>query len=57
MIVVKAQLDLTPVEFIKGDNIVVINKDLDISNFEVIHINLYYDGFNICAVLSGYNYD
>lgn len=35
-------------------NCKVVNRDLDISDFTVVHITLFYDGINICAVVSGY---
>lgn len=35
-------------------NCKVVNGELDVSEFTVVQITLYYDGFNICAVVSGY---
>lgn len=34
--------------------IYLLNPDIDISNFTIIHILLFNDGFNICAIVSGY---
>lgn len=55
LIVIKADFKSSMIagEFISGD-VVVINNDLDISDYTVVHINIYYDGFNPCAVVSGY---
>lgn len=55
LIIVKTNFESSMIaeDFISGD-IVVINNDLDISDYTVVHINIYYDGFNLCAVVSGY---
>lgn len=55
LIVVKADFDdkTTAADFITGD-VVLINEEIDITNYNYIHINIYYDGFNPCAVVSGY---
>ena len=34
--------------------IYLLNKDIDISTFTILHIMLFNDGFNICAIVSGY---
>lgn len=39
--------------FIRG-NVKLLNKDLDITEFSVAHITLFYDGINMCCVVSGY---
>lgn len=35
--------------------IYLLNPDIDISEFTVIHILIYNDGFHICAIVAGYN--
>ncbi len=35
--------------------IYLLNPDIDISNFTIIHIMLFNDGFNICAIVAGYD--
>lgn len=38
-----------------GDNkVYLMNPDIDISSYTVIHLMLYYDGFNMCAIVTGY---
>lgn len=39
--------------FISG-NMKFLNKYLDITDFEVVHITVYWDGFQFCCVVSGY---
>lgn len=34
--------------------IYLLNKDLDISTYDIIHIMLFNDGFHICAIVAGY---
>jgi hypothetical protein len=43
--------------FTGADNtpmIYLLNKDIDISTFTILHVMLFNDGFNICAIVSGY---
>lgn len=37
--------------------IYLLNPDIDISDFTVIHLLLFYDGFNMCCTVSGYMED
>ena len=38
-----------------GDNkVYLMNPDIDISSYTVIHLMLYYDGFHMCAIVTGY---
>ena len=37
-----------------SNKIYLLNKDLNISTYTIIHIMLFNDGFNICAIVSGY---
>lgn len=37
-----------------SDKIYLMNPTIDISLFTMIHILLYYDGFNMCAIVAGY---
>ena len=34
--------------------IYLLNPDLDISSMTIIHIFIFYDGFNVCAIVAGY---
>ena len=34
----------------------LLNPDLDISSFNVIHIFIFYDGISMCAIVGGYNH-
>lgn len=38
-----------------SNKIYLMNPDIDISQYTVIHLMLYYDGFNMCAIVTGYN--
>lgn len=40
-----------------SNKIYLLNKDLDITTYSIIHIMLFHDGFNICAIVSGYEED
>ena len=37
--------------------IYLVNPDVDITNYTVIHILLFWDGFNLCATVAGYEED
>lgn len=37
-----------------SNKIYLMNPDIDISSYTVIHLMLYYDGFNMCAIVTGY---
>lgn len=37
-----------------ANKIYLMNPDIDISSYTVIHLMLYYDGFNMCAIVTGY---
>lgn len=37
-----------------ANKIYLMNPDVDISSYTVIHILLYFDGFNMCAIVTGY---
>lgn len=36
------------------NKVYLMNPDIDISSYTVIHLMLYYDGFNMCAIVTGY---
>lgn len=38
-----------------SSKIYLLNKDIDISDYTVIHVMLFNDGFNICAIVAGYD--
>ena len=54
VIVSKISFAGTAADLIDVTSCKVVNGDLDVSEFTVVQITLYYDGFNICAVVSGY---
>jgi hypothetical protein len=61
VIIFKKDSSVTSVEnlltnFTATDNtkIYLLNKDLDISTYDVIHVMLFNDGFHICAIVAGY---
>lgn len=61
VIIFKKDSSVTSVEnlltnFTAVDNtkIYLLNKDLDISTYDIIHIMLFNDGFHICAIVAGY---
>ena len=37
-----------------ANKIYLMNPDVDISSYTVIHLLLYFDGFNMCAIVTGY---
>ena len=39
--------------FVRGD-VKLLNQGLDITEFSVVHITLFFDGINMCCVVSGY---
>lgn len=55
MVVLPVEFDITTTvkTFVRG-NVKLVNKDLDITDFDVVHLTLYSDGFNVCCVVSGY---
>lgn len=36
------------------NKVYLMNPDIDISSYTVIHLMLYYDGFHMCAIVTGY---
>jgi hypothetical protein len=34
--------------------IYLLNPDIDISTFDILHVMLFNDGFHICAIVAGY---
>jgi hypothetical protein len=38
-----------------SSKIYLLNKDIDISDYTVIHVMLFNDGFHICAIVAGYH--
>ena len=40
---------------ITGNNkIYLMNPDIDISGYNIVHVLIYFDGFNVCAIVTGY---
>ena len=40
---------------ITGNNkIYLMNPDIDISGYNIVHVLIYFDGFNMCAIVTGY---
>lgn len=39
--------------FVRG-NVTIVNKGLDITEFSVVHLTLFFDGVSVCCVVSGY---
>lgn len=61
VIIFKKDASITSVEniltnFTAVDNtkIYLLNKDLDISTYDILHVMLFNDGFHICAIVAGY---
>lgn len=56
MIVAKISFDsMTAGDFITGTDIIVLNPEEDLSGYDVVHINLFYDGIKVCAMATGYS--
>ena len=45
---------LTNFTAVDSTKIYLLNKDLDISTYDILHVMLFNDGFNICAIVAGY---
>ena len=61
VVIFKKASSLTDVSDVMGNfaltnanKIYLMNPDVDISSYTVIHLLLYYDGFNMCAIVTGY---
>lgn len=39
---------------VDGSKIYLMNPDIEITSFDIINIFLFYDGFHLCAIVSGY---
>lgn len=60
-VIFKKSNDLTDVtkvmpnfSVVGSNKVYLMNPDIDISSYTVIHLMLYYDGFNVCAIVTGY---